>query len=56
MVQSLTAPFCLLNALAIGVVTAKKFKSLQALSQLDRMAAVYWEQSNGKKPHGKAKH
>jgi DNA-binding MurR/RpiR family transcriptional regulator len=52
MVQSLTAPFCLLNALAIGVATAKKSKSLQALSQLDRMAAVYWEQSNGKKPRG----
>ncbi|MEX0803005.1 MAG: MurR/RpiR family transcriptional regulator [Candidatus Binatia bacterium] len=55
MVQSLTAPFCLLNALAIGVATAKKSKSLQALSQLDRMAAVYWEQSNGKKALGKAK-
>jgi len=55
MVQSLTAPFCLLNALAIGVATAKKSKSLQALSQLDRMATVYWEQSNGKKPQGKAK-
>lgn len=48
MVQSLTAPFCLLNALAIGVATAKKSKSLQALSQLDQMAAVYWAQPNGK--------
>ncbi|HEX9788799.1 MAG TPA: MurR/RpiR family transcriptional regulator, partial [Candidatus Binatia bacterium] len=34
MVQSLTAPFCLLNALAIGVATARKSKSLQALSEL----------------------
>ena len=48
MVQSLTAPFCLLNALAIGVATARKAASLQALSDLDRMAALYWEQSNGK--------
>lgn len=56
MVQSLTAPFCLLNALAIGVATAKKSKSLRALSQLDRMAEVYWEQSNRRKPRRKAKH
>ncbi len=49
MVQSLTAPFCLLNALAIGVATAKRSKSLQALSQLDQMAADYREQSNGKR-------
>lgn len=55
MVQSLTAPFCLLNALAIGVATAKKSKSLQALSQLDRMTAVYGEQGNGKQPREKAR-
>jgi DNA-binding MurR/RpiR family transcriptional regulator len=55
MVQSLTAPFCLLNALAIGVATANKSKSLEALSQLDSMAAVYWEKWDGRKPRGKAK-
>lgn len=55
MVQSLTAPFCLLNALAIGVATAKKSKSLHALSQLDRMAAVYGDQGNGKQPREKAR-
>jgi DNA-binding MurR/RpiR family transcriptional regulator len=55
MVQSLTAPFCLLNALAIGVATAKKTKSLQALSQLDSMATVYWEKWNGRRPQGRAK-
>jgi DNA-binding MurR/RpiR family transcriptional regulator len=49
MVQSLTAPFCLLNALAIGVATAKKAKSLEALSDLDRMAELYSERSNGTK-------
>lgn len=55
MVQSLTAPFCLLNALAIGVATAKKSKSLQALSQLDTMGEIYWERWNGKRLQGKAK-
>jgi DNA-binding MurR/RpiR family transcriptional regulator len=49
MVQSLTAPFCLLNGLAIGVATAKKTRSLRALGQLDSMAAVYWRKGNGKR-------
>jgi DNA-binding MurR/RpiR family transcriptional regulator len=49
MVQSLTAPFCLLNALAIGVATARKAKSLGALSDLDRMAGLYSAHSNGTK-------
>jgi DNA-binding MurR/RpiR family transcriptional regulator len=42
MVQSLTAPFCLLNALAISVATAKKTRSLRALARLDKMAENYW--------------
>jgi DNA-binding MurR/RpiR family transcriptional regulator len=54
MVQSLTAPFCLLNALAIGVATAKKSKSLRALSQLDTMGEIYWERWNGKRSQGKS--
>lgn len=54
-VQSLTAPFCLSNALAIGVATANKSKSLEALSQLDSMAAVYGGKWDGRKPRGKAK-
>ena len=53
MVQSLTAPFCLLNALAIGVATAKRSKSLQALGQLDQMATLYSEHSNRKKSPGR---
>jgi DNA-binding MurR/RpiR family transcriptional regulator len=40
-VQSLTAPFCLLNVLAIGVATAKQSRSLKALSDLDKMDATY---------------
>ena len=47
MVQSLTAPFCLLNALAIGVARARKSEPLKALSQLDKMSEIYWE---GKQP------
>ena len=44
MVESLTAPFCLLNALAISVATARKAQSLAALTELDRLNQNYSRQ------------
>lgn len=41
MVESLTAPFSLLNALAISVATARKAQSLAALRELDRLNQNY---------------
>jgi hypothetical protein len=45
---------CLLNAPAIGIASAKKSKSLQALSQLDTMGEIYWERWNGKRSQRKS--
>jgi len=44
MVESLTAPFSLLNALAISVATARKARSLAALTELDRLNQNYARQ------------
>lgn len=41
MVESLTAPFCLLNALAIAVATERRNRSLAALTELDQLNDLY---------------
>ena len=51
-VQSLTAPFSLLNVLAIGVATAKKARSLKALGDLDKMAETYSQKRSEKNRRG----